>query len=718
MKPHRFYKFGHFLLDATAKVLLREGQSVNLTRKAVDTLLVLVENAGQVVPKDEMISTIWPDRVVDEANLTQNIAMVRKALAVSSDSPAFIETFPGRGYRLAGPVEIERAEQNGLHEIAASLTREPGLSESIPSSTEISAPAKKIFTPKYVLPTVLSLCLLVLVSAWFYFRYNSQIPSTDFRVSALTRLPGEERQPALSPDGKRIAFLWDQGQAQTPAIFWQTLGEGSAQQLTKDEGQYNSPVWSSDGNALAYLRTDKTATQVLIRSLQSGEERLVTQFTPPIYGFQQRFLAWSSDGKWLVISHHDSPERPNGLTLVSVTTGEKKKLTAPAAMVGGDMDPQFSPDNQTITFIRAIHRTHQEIYSVSIAGGEPQPLTTEIKQISSHDWLPDGSAIVFASNRGGEFRLWKLYAKKGGVEAIGIYGEYPIELALARNAPVLVYSIQPQDRNIWQLNLSEKKWKRIIASSAQDASPQYSPQGDKICFRSDRSGEEALWVSDADGNNQQQITRDPLYPSFGNWSPDGKQIVFNNSRTTEIYLAEQNADGNWVVKNLNVKGVHPIFAPDNKFIYAGTTSNIIRIDPQTGIHSELVKIGGFSLGIARDGATIYFVREVNDTTLWQVDTATGAYKKALDGLLPSCTSCWSLTPRGIYFLGSKQRSFDQQSLYFHDFATGREQEIVAYPEPLTPVGSGPFSLSPDLVNLLCVRVAAANSDIMRAEPFR
>ncbi len=717
MKPHRFYKFGHFSLDATAKVLLREGQSVNLTRKAVDTLLVLVENAGQVVPKDEMLSTIWPDRVVDEANLTQNIAMVRKALAVSSDSPAYIETFPGRGYRLAGPVEIERAAQNGAHEIAAPLSVEPENSV-IPSAAETSAPAKKSSSQKYLLPFVLTLGVLTLLSAWFLLRRSPQIPANDFRVSALTRLPGEERQPALSPDGKRIAFLWDQGQAQTPAIFWQAIGEGSPQQLTKDEGYYNSPVWSSDGNALAYLRTDKAATQVLIRSLQSGEERLVTQFTPPIYGFQQRFLAWSGDGKWLVVSHHEAPENPNGLTLVSVATGEKKKLTLPAAMVGGDMDPQFAPDNQTITFIRAIHRTHQEIYSVSIAGGEAKPLTNETKQISSHDWLPDGSAIVFASNRGGEFRLWKLLVKTGGVEAIGIYGEYPIELALARQAAVLVYSIQPQDRNIWRLTLPEKKWTRIIASSAQDASPQYSPAGDKICFRSDRSGEEALWVSDADGNNQQQITRETLYPSFGNWSPDGKQIVFNNSRTTEIYLAEQASDKNWSVKNLNVKGVHPIFSPDNKWIYAGTINNLIRIDRKTGSNSELVKTGGFSLGIARDGATIYFVREVNDTTLWQADTATGAYKKALDGLLPSCTSCWSLTPRGIYFLGSKRRSFDQQSLYFHDFATGHEQEIIAYPEPLTPVGSGPFSLSPDLMNLLCVRIAAANSDIMRAEPFR
>ena len=107
MKPHQLYRFESFCLDATAKVLLKDGQTVAMTRKAVETLLVLVENSGQVVPKEEMLSAIWPDRVVDEANLTQNIAMVRRALGAERGTPAYIETFPGRGYRLLGPVVVE-----------------------------------------------------------------------------------------------------------------------------------------------------------------------------------------------------------------------------------------------------------------------------------------------------------------------------------------------------------------------------------------------------------------------------------------------------------------------------------------------------------------------------------------------------------------------------------------------------------------------------------
>ncbi len=106
MHARRIYNFGPFSIDVTAKVLLRDGEPVRLSRKAVETLLVLVESSGRVLTKEELIAAVWPDRVVDEANLTQNIAVVRKALGAERGSPGYIETFAGRGYRLVGPVTL------------------------------------------------------------------------------------------------------------------------------------------------------------------------------------------------------------------------------------------------------------------------------------------------------------------------------------------------------------------------------------------------------------------------------------------------------------------------------------------------------------------------------------------------------------------------------------------------------------------------------------
>lgn len=717
MKPHQFYRFDSFCLDATAKVLLKDGQTVTITRKAVETLLVLVENSGQVVPKEELLSTIWPDRVVDEANLTQNIAMVRRALAAERGTPAYIETFPGRGYRLLGPVLTETPVEEKPPQPSATLENPSLIIESATTEPIPTAPYPAgLFSRKSIAIFSVVVLTAAALGVWFFRQEKVSSSEAMFHVSSFTRLPGNELQPALSPDGRTVAFLWEQGTGQPPDIHLQTTGENSSVQVTQQSGHYSSPTWSPDGRAMAYLRIERLGTDVLIRSLENGGERQVARFTPPNYGLQYRLLAWSPDGQWLAVSHADAPDKPNGLFLVSVATGEKKSLTNPEPMVGGDLDPHFSPDGKTITFIRHIQRSHQELYSVPIAGGQALRLTADAKQISSHDWLAD--EIVFASNRGGEFRLWKLRAGETEPRPLGIYGEAPMEVSPARKAPLLAYSLQQQDRNIWRLDLKEKGWTRIVASSAQDASPQYSPTGDKICFRSDRTGEEQLWVSDADGGNQIQITKDALYPSVGHWSPDGRRIVFNNARTGEIFLASSADNGEWSVRATGVSGVHPIFSPDGTRIYAGTTKNLIRFAVGDLTPTEFVKTGGFSLGLSRNGKWLYFVRDANDSVLWRADTETGDFSQALNGLLPNCTSCWAQADEGIYYLGSDKQSFDAQAIYFLDFATGKTREIIKYPEPLSPVGSGPFSLSPDRRHLLCVRVHPANSDIMRVEPFR
>ena len=729
LSTHRIYKFDTFSLDATAKVLLRDGQPVTMTRKAVETLLVLTENAGQVVPKDELLKTIWPDRVVEEANLTQNIAMVRRALAVERGSAAYIETFPGRGYRLIGPVALDtpeppqaKTDQASFSLNSSELPVEP--IEQLPPATlqPTSSPSKK--WPVVLLIAAAATGLL----GWFLLQRNSPAVEAVFHITSLTRLAGKEWQPALSPDSQKLAFVAEQDEDQPPEIRVQVEGSNNSQRISPVAGHYTSPAWSPDGQALAYLRIGKEATEVLTTALHSdgsaGTERVVTRFTPPNYGYPYRLLDWSPDGRWLAVSHSETPGKPNGLFLVNLATGEKTSLTKPADLVGGDLDPHFSPDGKQITFVRHIHRSHQELYAIPVTGGEARPLTADAKQISSHDWASDGS-VVFASDRGGEFRLWRLHPKiteaDKRLQRIEIFSSFPMEVSVARSAARLAYSVQQQDRNIWRLDLKDKQWTRVVASSAQDASPQYSPDGGKICFRSDRSGTEQLWIGDANGNDQTQLTKGELYPSVGHWSPDGRRIVFNNARSGEIYVAELKAAGDWQVRSTGINGVHPIFAPDGQWIFAGTTQNIFKFPVAGGQPTTVVNTGGFSMSLSQDGQRLYFKREQNDAVLWQANTATGELTRALDGLLPTCTSCWSLTPTGIYYLGSDKSSFDAQAIYFHRFSASAgeaDRLIVKYPEPLAPVGSGPFSLSPDLRSLLCVRMNKSNSDIMQVEPFR
>lgn len=107
-QPKRAYLFGDLLLDLREGLLLRNGQPVPLTPKALETLVVLVENSGHVCSKEELMKRVWPDSFVEDNNLSQNISQLRKALGEAGDTASqYIETVPRRGYRFKVPVTVK-----------------------------------------------------------------------------------------------------------------------------------------------------------------------------------------------------------------------------------------------------------------------------------------------------------------------------------------------------------------------------------------------------------------------------------------------------------------------------------------------------------------------------------------------------------------------------------------------------------------------------------
>jgi DNA-binding winged helix-turn-helix (wHTH) protein/TolB-like protein/Tfp pilus assembly protein PilF len=110
-QPLRLYEFGPFRLNVTERLLQRSNEAVPLTPKVIDTLVLLVENSGHVLGKDELMRELWPDSFVEESSLTQNISLLRKALGESGHGQQYIETIPKRGYRfVAGVREVAKRE--------------------------------------------------------------------------------------------------------------------------------------------------------------------------------------------------------------------------------------------------------------------------------------------------------------------------------------------------------------------------------------------------------------------------------------------------------------------------------------------------------------------------------------------------------------------------------------------------------------------------------
>lgn len=116
------YEFEDFRLDIAEKVLLRAGKPLSITPKVFETLQFFLENAGQLIEKDELMERIWPGRFVEESNLTFNVKMLRKALGDDAAHPQFIETVTRRGYRFIAAVRRIEADAEDSHHVESKST--------------------------------------------------------------------------------------------------------------------------------------------------------------------------------------------------------------------------------------------------------------------------------------------------------------------------------------------------------------------------------------------------------------------------------------------------------------------------------------------------------------------------------------------------------------------------------------------------------------------
>src|SRR5918999_14945 len=125
----RYYDFGVFRVDVTERALFGEKGIIPLTPKAFDTLLVMVENSGRLLSKDELMGRVWPDSFVEENNLAQNISALRKALGEGSGGQKFIETVPKRGYRFVADVRASLGRSMGRPQISPNDEMQAGHNE-------------------------------------------------------------------------------------------------------------------------------------------------------------------------------------------------------------------------------------------------------------------------------------------------------------------------------------------------------------------------------------------------------------------------------------------------------------------------------------------------------------------------------------------------------------------------------------------------------------
>ena len=125
MEKTRFLEFDVFRMDLVKRRLLRKGEPLQLTAKVFDTLLALVESNGEIIEKDDLMKKVWPDRFVEEGNLTQNISILRKILGESPADKQYIVTVPRRGYRFVAEVTLLSGDGREAHPRQSSIVEPP-----------------------------------------------------------------------------------------------------------------------------------------------------------------------------------------------------------------------------------------------------------------------------------------------------------------------------------------------------------------------------------------------------------------------------------------------------------------------------------------------------------------------------------------------------------------------------------------------------------------
>jgi len=193
LKKKHFYEFGLFRLDASIPVLMRNGDIVALTPKALDTLLVLLQNNGNVVDKETLIQAVWPGAFVEESNLAQHISALRKALGDGAGAAIYIETVPKRGYRLTGKV------------------LEVGKEDTRPSLPDVAAPPEPGTAVArhrgFVLAGIVAVGLVVIgLALWLNRPSSGAAPQWKHRQLTANTEQNPVLRSAISPDGKYLAY--------------------------------------------------------------------------------------------------------------------------------------------------------------------------------------------------------------------------------------------------------------------------------------------------------------------------------------------------------------------------------------------------------------------------------------------------------------------------------------------------------------------------------
>jgi Tol biopolymer transport system component len=521
----------------------------------------------------------------------------------------------------------------------------------------------------------------------------------------------------------------------TGHIYIKLIGENEPQRLTKNEAEESGPAWSPDGHWIAFLRSlpGKSQGVFLIPAIGGPERKLAEVNSATAFGPSGPGVSWHPGGKWVAVADRNSSTDAPAIFLVSIETGEKRRLASPPPHSLGDGEFAMSPDGKRVVFSRNYEGNVQDLNLLELAADlSPKAPPTRITWFNRYSgtpaWMPDGRSILFASGSQHNPTLWRIEvpARDGAsakAEQLPFGREGAIEPAVSRQGRIayLRFSV---DSDIWRLELRRGKNgpqavgvpKRLISSTRLDHVPHYSPDGKRIAFASDRSGSHEIWVCDSDGSNAVQLT------SFGGpytadpvWSSDGKWIFFQSR--ADLYRISAEGGPASRLASLGHDVPHGATATgwqDNGLYSAPDPSGVLQVwrKPVTGGQPvQITRNGGEFEYESADRQLIFYMKPTSadpeSESLWEMSVRQRDERKVLETVFDHC---FDFVKDGIYFIANRRHP----QVQFFSFSTRRIVTVAALPRTLV----WGFSVSPDGRWLLYSELVPFRANLMLVEGYR
>lgn len=695
MDETSIFRFGDIEVRPGERQLLKAGVPVAIEPKSFRVLIYLLRNPGRLVTKEELLNAAWEETMVSDNSLTRSIAALRRQLGDDAREPRFITTVHTAGYRFICPIEIV-GEKNGT--VARAETP-----PETQAHTEGQSRARRWGSGRLLLLGLMTLFVLVLVWMGTALSHRPDAGSrsaVQYRVVPVTNVRGAVGNPAISPDGKQVAFFWmqeggDRGHTQEKSgLYVQLVGGGEPLYLAQSKlGFVGHATWSPDGRQIAFGRCDDHGAGAIYTVFTlGGTEHKVTDVIC-MFG-DSGYPTWTPDGKAMVIVDRCEARQAGGVVVFSLETGQKRCISDPPPGHVTDLDPVLSPDGRTVAFIRMATWTVADIYTVPLEGGTPRRLTNENRHVWQLMWSGDGKSIIFLSGENGIDGLRRIPAQGGSIE---VESEYPGVGTLSKDGSRLAYQ-QPSwfwasSATILRADLSRageavQNTKPIAPSNSLDGGPQVSPDGKMVVFESMRSGTQEIWSCNADGSDPVQLTSNGGHSGTPRWSPDGQWIAydFRQREHSQIWVMDPEGRNAHALTSGNYENVVPNWTQDGKTIfYASNRTGEYQVwarSSATGQERQITTRGGFAAFESPDRKSLLFTK-LDSAGVWTVPRSGGAELRLLDAPHVGDWGHVAVTDGGLYFMDSSAP--DGPTINYYAFQTKAIKRVFTFAKDKSPV---------------------------------